>query len=79
MQNSSSSPSLQGRLWPGVVTLDRVLSMVLIEPNCVLVQNWIAWNGTVFEIETVLMLKWIVWIITVWINWIAWNRNIFDN
>ena len=24
------------------------------------------------------MLKWIVWIRTVWLNWIAWNRNAFD-
>ena len=23
--------------------------------------NWIVWNGTVFDIETVLMLNWIVW------------------
>ena len=22
--------------------------------------NWIVWNGTVFDIETVLMLNWIV-------------------
>ena len=25
------------------------------------------------------MLKWIVWIRTVWLNWIAWNRNVFEN
>ena len=23
--------------------------------------NWIAWNETVFDIETVLTLNWIVW------------------
>ena len=23
--------------------------------------NWIVWNGTVFDIETVLTLNWIVW------------------
>ena len=23
--------------------------------------NWLVWNGTVFDIETVLMLNWIVW------------------
>ena len=23
--------------------------------------NWIVWNGTVLDIETVLMLNWIVW------------------
>ena len=34
---------------------------------------------TVFDIETVLILKWIVWIWTVWLNWIAWNRNVFNN
>ena len=28
--------------------------------NCVLMLNWIVWNGTVFDIETVLMLNWIV-------------------
>ena len=27
--------------------------------------NWIVWNGTVFDIETVLMLNWIVWTKTV--------------
>ena len=40
--------------------------------------NWIAWNGTVFDIETVLRLNWIVWMRTVWQNWIAGNRNLFD-
>ena len=29
--------------------------------NCVLMLNWIVWNGTVFDIETVLMLNEIVW------------------
>ena len=38
--------------------------------------NWIVWNGTVFDIETLLKLNWIR---TVWLNWIAWNRNVFDN
>ena len=42
-------------------------------------QNWIAWNRTVFDIETVLTLNWIVCIRTVWLKWIAWNRNVFDN
>ena len=27
----------------------------------------------------ILMLNWIVWIRTVWLDWIAWNRNVFDN
>ena len=42
-------------------------------------QNWIVWNRTVFDIETVLTLNWIVLIWTVWRNWIGWNRNVFDN
>ena len=41
--------------------------------------NRIVWNKTVFDVETVLTLNWIVWISTVWQNWIAWNRNLFDN
>ena len=41
--------------------------------------NWIVWNGTVFDIETVLMPSWTVWIRTVWLNWIAWNRKVFYN
>ena len=28
--------------------------------------NWIVWNETVFEIETVLLLNWIVIYRTVW-------------
>ena len=35
---------------PPPVTPDRVLSMAQIELNCVLMQNWIVWNGTVFDI-----------------------------
>ena len=46
--------------------------------------NWIVWNGTVFDIETLLTLNWIVWYRTVlqfnfvWtksvliLNWIYW-------
>ena len=30
-------------------------------------QNWIAWNITVFDIESVLTL-----------NWIVWKRTVFD-
>ena len=36
-----------------------------------------AWHRTVFDIETVVTLNWIVWNITVWLNWIAWNRNVY--
>ena len=39
--------------------------------------NRTVWNKSVFDIETVFMLNWIVWIRTVWINWIVWNRNFF--
>ncbi len=46
-----------GPLWPGVVTLDRVLFMGQIELNCALMLNWIVWNGTVFGIETVYLHK----------------------
>ena len=53
--------------------------------------NWIAWNGTVFDIETVLTLNGIVWSRTVltfnWVqtkaililNWIAWIRTVWQN
>ena len=27
--------------------------------------NWIVWNGTAFDIETVLTLNWFVWHLTV--------------
>ena len=33
--------------------------------NCVLMLNWIVWNGTVFDIETLLTLNWIIWYRTV--------------
>ena len=46
-------PSLPGLLWSGVVAPDRVLSIGQIELNCVLMLNWIIWNRTVFDIETV--------------------------
>ena len=41
--------------------------------------NWVAWNRTVFDFETVLTLHWIVWIGTVWLSGIAWNRTVFDD
>ena len=70
MQSTPSLPLLLGPLWPGVIAPDRVLSMGQIEQNvylcywylnCILMQNWIVWNGTVFDIETVLTLNWIIW------------------
>ena len=51
--STPSFPSLPGPLWPRMVTLDWVLFMGQIELNCVLMLNWIAWNRTVFDIETV--------------------------
>ena len=53
MQSNSSLPSLRGPLWFGVVAPDSVLSMGEIELNCVLMLNWIVWNRTVFDMETV--------------------------
>ena len=46
MWSTPSLPSLQGPLLPGVVEPDRVLSMGQIKLNCVLMLNWITWNGT---------------------------------
>ena len=66
MLSTSSLPSLLGPLWARVVAPDKVLSIGQIELNCLLILNWIIWNRTVFDIETVLML-----------NWIAWNRTIY--
>ena len=40
-------PLLQGPLWAKVVATDKVLSRGQIELNCVLILNWIVWNGTV--------------------------------
>ena len=48
MRKTPSLPSLPGPLWPGVVALDRVLSMSQIEINCGLMLNWIVWNKTMY-------------------------------
>ena len=37
-----------------------VFDKLYLHLNCVLMLNWIAWNGTVFDIETLLTLNWIV-------------------
>ena len=58
MQSTPSLQSLPGPLWPEMVVSDRVLSMCQTELNCVLRLNWITWNKTVFEIETVIILNW---------------------
>ena len=52
MQSIPSLPSLLGLLWHEVVASNRVLSMSLIELNCILMLNWIVWNKTVFDMET---------------------------
>ena len=59
MLSTYSLPLLPGPL--GVVVPDRVLSMCQIELSCMLMLNWIVWNGAVFDIETILILNWIVW------------------
>ena len=53
MQSTLSLPSLPRPIWPGRLAPDRVLSMGQIQLNCVLMQNRIALNRTVFDIETV--------------------------
>ena len=48
MQSIPLLSLLQGPLWSVVVAPDSVLSMDHIEQNCVLMLNWLVWNGTVF-------------------------------
>ena len=64
--------SLWGPHWPGVVAPDRVLCIGQIE----LMQNWIVYNRTVFDIETVLTLFWIVWNRTVLTFDCIWTNTI---
>ena len=46
--------------------------------NCVFMLNWIVWNRTIFDIETVLTVNWID--IYIYITaWTVWNGNVFDN
>ena len=47
MQSTSLLPLLPVPLWPGVVALDRVLSIGQIELNSECMLNWI-WNRTVY-------------------------------
>ena len=42
MQNTPSMPSLPVPLWPGVVAIDKVLSMGQIELNCVIKRQQIS-------------------------------------
>ena len=57
MGSTSSLPSLLGPLRPGVVGLDRVLSMVKKKLKCVLMLNWIIWNRAVLIYEMVTRAK----------------------
>ena len=60
--------SLPGPLWPGVGTLDRVLSMGQIELNWEPMLNRVVWNRSVFwHLNCVCML-----------NGTVWNRTVFD-
>ena len=60
MLSTPSLPSISGPLWPGVVARDSVLSICQIELNYVLILNRIVWNRTVFDIETIPSVNWIV-------------------
>ena len=53
MLSTPLSLSLPGPLWPGVVVSDRVESMDQIELNCILMLNWIVWNGTILTFNCV--------------------------
>ena len=86
MRSIPSLPLLPGPLWPRVVAPDRVLSLGQIELNCVLMLNWIAWDGTVFCMldrivcnRTVLTFN-CVWTKTILIlNLIVWIRTVWLN
>ena len=53
MRCTPSLPLLPGPLRPVIVATVRVKSIGQIELKYVLMLNWIAWNWTVFDIETV--------------------------
>ena len=55
------------------------ISKLLWYLNYLLTQKCMVYNGTVFDIETVIRLNWTVWNRTVWLNWIAWNSTVSDN
>ena len=78
MQSTPLLPSLPGLLWPGVVEPDRVLSMGQIELNCVLMQNWTAWNRNVltFKLRTYAKLNCFKWNCFCMLNWTVWNSTI---
>ena len=73
IQTTSSLTSLPGSIWLVVVAtginiyesnrtkLCTYVKLNCLKWNCFCMLNWIGWNGTSFDIETVLMLNWIVW------------------
>ena len=69
MQSNLSLSLLPGRLWPGMVAPDRVLSMGRIYVNCVLMLMGIIWNNlnvTPHQFGALML------------NWITWNTAVFD-
>ena len=48
MRRTPSFPFLPHPTWSREVIPDRVLPMGQVDLNCVLMLNWIAWNGTAF-------------------------------
>ena len=53
IRSTPSLLSLLGRIWPGLVALDGVLTMGQIELNWVLILNWIIWYRTIVDPQTV--------------------------
>ena len=91
MRNTPALQSLQCQHLPKMEASNRILSMGRIKLNCILMQNLNFWNRTVFDIETVLTLNWIVlnrtvltfncvWTKTILIlNWIVLIRIVWLN
>ena len=78
MWSTPSLSSLLYPLWPGVVTLVRVLSMSQKELNCVLMLNWIAWNRTIFVCETELFQIGLFWYLTVCKKLYLYKNELFE-
>ena len=72
--------SLPGLLRLRMVALDRVLCIAQIELNCVLVPNWIVWNGTLFVCynEFFEMELFLDMVILLMLNWTFWNGIVVD-
>ena len=74
MQSTPSLPSISGPLWPREVAPD----MGQIELNCVLMLNWIGWDGTIltFKLQTYVELNRLKWNCFCKLIWIVWNRTV---